>query len=109
MKVTEIRCKEDKYVFINEFNEWMVKYEKFVLTLPSTHKVFGDLQRTMSLIIHALPDMFHYLDDPAIAPTTNRIEGYFSRLKITYRQHRGLSKDNRQNYFNWYIYFKNHY
>jgi hypothetical protein len=107
LTVTEIKSERDKILFIAEFEKWEKRYGESVLHLPSDHKVFGDLQRTRSLIIHAMPDMFHYLNDNNIPATTNRVEGYFSRLKIVYRQHRGLSKNHRQNFFNWYIYFKN--
>lgn len=105
--VTNIKDRKQKQAFINDFNNWEKRYGKFVLSLPSSDKVYGDLQRTRSLIIHAMPDMFHCLEDSKIAPTTNKIEGGFSRLKGLYRQHRGLSKKRREKYFQWYIYLKN--
>jgi len=107
LAVTNIRDHKQKQTFINDFNNWEKRYGKFVLSLPSSDKVFSDLQRTRSLIIHALPDMFHYLEDSNIASTTNKAEGYFSRLKEIYRRHRGMSKDKRSIYFQWHIYFKN--
>jgi hypothetical protein len=51
--------------------------------------------KTRSLILHALTNMFHYLDEHCIAATTNKPEGYFSMLKEIYRKHRGLSKKHR--------------
>ena len=107
LTVTNIKNHKQKRIFINNFNNWEKKYGKFILSLPSSDKVYSDLQRTRSLIIHALPNMFHYLEDSNIAPTTNKIEGYFSRLKDIYRRHRGMSKSKRAIYFQWYIYFKN--
>ena len=107
LTVTNIRNHKQKETFINDFNKWEKRYGKFVLSLPSSDKVYSDLQRTRSLIIHALPNMFHYLEDSNIAPTTNKMEGYFSRLKDIYRRHRGMSKNKRAIYFQWYIYFKN--
>ena len=107
LTVTNIKNYKQKQIFINDFNNWEKRYGEFVLSLPSSDKVYSDLQRTRSLIIHALPNMFHYLEDSNIAPTTNKIEGYFSRLKEIYRRHRGMSKDKRTIYFQWYIYFKN--
>ena len=107
LTVTNIKNHRQKQIFINDFNNWEKRYSKFVLSLPSSDKVYSDLQRTRSLIIHALPDMFHYLEDFNIAPTTNKVEGYFSRLKEIYRRHRGMSKNKRAIYFQWYIYFKN--
>lgn len=107
LTITGVKTERDKQQLLLAFEVWERKYGKFVCQLSHNHKVFSDLQRTRSLMLHALPDMFHYLTDIKIAATTNRMEGYFSRLKMIYRQHRGLSKSNRQNYFNWYIYFKN--
>ncbi len=105
--IADIRNDQGKQVFISDFIDWEKRYSSFVRELPSRDKVYGDLQRARSLIVHALPDMFHYLDDRNIAATTNRLEGYFSLLKELYRRHRGLSKKHRQNYFAWYIYLKN--
>jgi len=70
-----------------------------------TERVFNDIKRARSMLRYALPDMFHYLDDAHISTTTNGLEGYFSRLKSHYRQHRGLSPRKRPNYFAWYFHF----
>ena len=107
LTITNIKNYKQKKIFINNFNNWEKRYGKFVLSLTSTDKVYSDLQRTRSLIIHALPDMFYYLENFNIASTTNKVEGYFSRLKEIYRRHRGMSKNKRSIYFQWYIYFKN--
>ena len=109
LTLTNVKDERGKKVFTKDFLCWEKRYGSFVLSLPSRDKVYGDLQRTRSLILHALPNMFHYLDDQCIAATTNKLEGYFSRLKEIYRKHRGLSKKHRQNYFAWYINFKNGY
>jgi len=108
LTVTSISNYQEKQKFILDFKNWENRFGKMVSRLDSKHKIFSDLQRTRSLVIHALPDMFHYLDDPNIAKSTNKLEGYFSRLKQLYRLHSGLSKEKRNNYFSWYIYFKNH-
>ena len=107
LTITDVKDERGRKAFIKDFLRWEKRYGRFVLSLPSRDKVYGDLQRTRSLILHALPNMFHHLDDQCIAATTNKLEGYFSRLKEIYRKHRGLSKKHRQNYFAWYIYFKN--
>jgi hypothetical protein len=107
LTITEVKDRGRRDLFIKDFEEWEKLYGQSVDALPSSHKVYGDLQRTRSLLLHALPNMFHYLDDKRIAATTNKLEGYFSRLKEIYRKHRGLSKKHRQSYFAWYINFKN--
>lgn len=105
--VTNIQTNKDKETFIKMFEEWNRQFGQFVQGLSTKDKVYSDLQATRRLVINALPDMFHYLKDRRIAPTTNKIEGYFSNLKELYRGHHGLFKRNRQNYLNWYIYFNN--
>ena len=70
-----------------------------------TERIFSGIKRTRSMLLHVLPDLFHYLDDAHISTTTNGLEGYFSRLKSHYRQHRGLSPRKRPNYFAWYFHF----
>ena len=107
LTITHVKDERGKEIFIREFYQWEKRYSQSVLALPSKDKVYSDLQRTRSLVLHALPDMFHCLNDQCIASTTNKLEGYFSRLKEIYRKHRGLSKKHRQNYFAWYINLKN--
>jgi hypothetical protein len=109
LTLTSVKDEGEKQAFLKVVRRWEKQYGRFVLSLPSKDKVYGDLQRTRSLILHALPDMFHYLEDPCIASTTNKLEGYFPRLKEIYRKHRGLSKRHRQSYFAWYVNLKNGY
>jgi len=56
------------------------------------------------MLLKALPYMFGYLDHPNIPTTTNRLEGFFSRLKQHYRQHRGLRSTTLPRYFAWYFF-----
>ncbi len=69
-----------------------------------THKM---VRRSFVTIRRALPDMFHYLDNPRIPKTTNGLESYFGHLKQNISIHRGLSKTHFKNYLKWYLYFKN--
>ena len=87
-------------------NRWEQKYGKIIVARPEKGKVFSDIKRARSMLLKALPDMFHYLDDPKIPHSTNSLEGYFGRLKEHYRQHRGLARQKRSNYFNWYFHLK---
>ena len=86
--------------------EWEKEYGQFISTSSNKGKVFSDIKRARSMLIKALPNMFNYLEDPNIARTTNGLEGYYSRLKSHYRQHRGLSKEKRASYFAWYFHFR---
>jgi transposase-like protein len=74
--------------------------------LPGTRRwwyTHRSLRRVRALIVHAIPNLFHYLDDPSIPKTSNGLEGRFGSLKNHYRQHRGLSKERREAYLAWYL------
>jgi len=105
--IFEINDYGQRNQFLRILADWEKCYGHLVRSLPAKNKVFGDLQRARSLLLNACPDMFHYLDDPKIAPTTNLIEGYFSTIKGRYKQHHGLTKSNRPKYLSWYVYLKN--
>lgn len=92
--------------FLNSVQKWEEKYGTKLHQLPEKGWVLSDLKRARSMLLRALPDMFHYLNDPQIPTSTNGLEGYFSRLKHNYRQHRGLSPSKRNLYFKWYFSLK---
>ena len=102
-----IRSRSERDVFIERFNEWLEKHLAAVRRLPSANIAYKDLKKAMTLIYNALPDMFHFLEEPLIPSTTNLIEGYYSRLKADYRRHRGLSEKHKIHYLKWYAYLKN--
>jgi transposase-like protein len=103
----KIKDIEKKNLFLGSYAAWIETYKKLVSSLPSTTVAYKDLKRTMALITNAIPDMFHYLDDPNIHSTTNCLESFFSRLKADFRRHRGLSEIHKKSYLRWYCYFKN--
>lgn len=69
-----------------------------------THKL---LRRSYFTIKRALPNMFHYLNNPRIPSTTNGIEGFFSHLKNHLDLHRGLTLEHRVDFIKWYVYLSN--
>lgn len=105
--ITTIKDNERKNIFLSHYSVWIETYKNFVRQLPRTTVAYKDLKKTMALISNALPDMFHYLDDPKIHATTNCLESFFSRLKADFRRHRGLSETHKQSYLQWYCFFKN--
>lgn len=105
--VCEIRTVKERDRFIDSYKSWLTQYKNFVMSLPKDAIASKDLKRTIVLINNALPDMFHYLFDPNIPHTTNTLESFHSRLKADYRRHRGLTKQHKLSYLNWYCYFKN--
>jgi hypothetical protein len=105
LKVLHIHTIEERDSFLELFVQWEYRYGQHLKMQPEKGKVFSDIKRARSMLLKALPDMFHYLDDPNISFTTNGLEGYFSRLKGHYRQHRGLGKNKLENYFGWCFYY----
>jgi len=103
LKVTHIRTKEERDLFLKDIVWWEEKYGQTIATQPNRGWVFTDIKRARSMLLKALPNMFYYLDNPDIPVTTNKLESYFSRLKSHYRHHRGLTKAKLNKYFNWYF------
>jgi hypothetical protein len=106
-RLSAIKTSQDRDEFVQLYANWIHKYKAFVLSLPRNIIAYKDLCRTMALIDHALPDMFHYLDNIRVHSTTNALEGFHSRLKTDYQRHRGLTKTHRTQYIDWYCYFEN--
>jgi len=103
LQVGRISTFDHRDRFLEGVAEWESRYGIRIAASPETGWVFSDLKRARSMLLVALPNMFHYLEDPKIPHTTNSVEGYFSRLKQKYRQHRGLIKSHRSAYFKWYF------
>ena len=102
-QIMAIHTVADREQFVAQVQSWEQRYGARLAGAAETGWVFSDLKRARSLFLAALPDMFHYLDDPAIPKSTNALEGYFARLKHKYRQHRGLAPAHRSAYFRWYV------
>jgi hypothetical protein len=105
LQVTTIKSHAECERFLDAVRDWEGKYGSQIRCRPENGQVFSDIKRARSMLLRALPDMFHYLDDPQIPISTNGLESYFSRLKSHYRQHRGLSKQKLNNYFQWYFHY----
>lgn len=103
LKVMSIHTQKDRDQFIAELQNWERRHGTLIDRSPERGWVFSDLKRARSMLLSALPDMFHYLDDSSIPKSTNALEGYFARLKQRYRQHRGLARAHRDAYFRWFL------
>ena len=105
LRVSWIRTQKDKRKFIEQVKQWERRFGS-IGQRPESGWVLSDLKRARSMLLAALPDMFHYLNDKKIAHSTNALEGYFARLKQRYRQHRGLSVVRREAYFRWFLHLR---
>ncbi len=104
LKVCCIRTKEERDQFLELVRKWEERYGQYIQAHPEGGRVFSDIRRARSMLLKAIPDMFHYLENEGIPNSTNSLEGYYSRLKAHYRQHRGLSQEKLNNYFSWYFF-----
>jgi hypothetical protein len=103
----------DKWGYwIVDMVKWYQRHECFVNAKtfkPDTKRYWFTHRNVRKAFIHikrALPDMFHYLDNPNIPKTTNGLESFFGHLKQNISLHRGLSKTHYKNYVKWYLFFK---
>ena len=108
LRVMTLDTKEERDRFLCDVRAWEERYGARLASMPECGWVMSDLKRARSMLLKALPNMFHYLDDPTIPKSTNAIEGYFSRMKGLYRQHRGLSDAHRSAYFHWHFLLSQH-
>lgn len=113
LMLMRIKTDNDRLFWTNELGLWYERHREYLQQKTVnertgrywyTHKL---LRRSYSTIKRALPNMFHYLKNPAIPSTTNGIEGFFSHLKNHLDLHRGLTVKHRIDFIKWYIYLSN--
>lgn len=109
----KIRTDNDRIHWTRTFTDWHERHKDYLnekAFSPDTgrywyrHKM---LRRSYLSIKRALPNMFHYLANPAIPSTTNGIEGFFGHLKNHLDIHRGLTLRHRIDFIKWYVYLSN--
>lgn len=113
LMLLRIKTHNDRIYWTAQFEQWYHKHKNYLQETTYseqtgrywfTHKL---LRRSYFTIKRALPNMFHYLSNPKIPPTTNGIEGFFSHLKNHLDLHRGLNSEHRTNFIKWYVYLSN--
>ena len=113
LMIHRITTHNDRLYWIQCLLAWEIKFNDFLKVKsykPETKRYWFKhrlIRRSYFTMKRALPNMFHYLDNPEIPKTTNGIESYFGHLKNHLDLHRGLTKSNRINFIKWYIYFRN--
>ena len=112
-KITTIKTQDQCGLWLLSFKAWCDQWETYVNQktyntetgrFSYTHK---NIHASYSLILKAIPNMFHYVDDPEIPYTTNRLENYFGHLKDKLILHRGLRMISKRNFIKWYLHFLN--
>lgn len=113
LQVLNIKSNNDRLYWIRQLTLWHERHKAYLHEKTYnqttgrywyTHKL---LRRSFLTIKRALPNMFHYLNNPKIPSTTNGIEGFFSHLKNHLDLHRGLTIQHRINFIKWYVYLSN--
>jgi len=113
LMLLKIKTNNDKIYWMKNVEEWYQKHKNYLMEKTYnqkterywyTHKL---VRRSYYTIKRALPNMFHYLNNPKIPATTNGIEGFFSHLKNHLDLHRGLTLKHRIDFIKWYMYFSN--
>lgn len=112
-RVTGIKSYEESNQWLLDMKQWVDQHHNFACEQshnPDSGRQWfkhKNLHAAYQLILNAIPNMFCYLDDPAIPNTTNRLESYFSHLKEKLTLHRGLRLKSKKNFIKWYLHFKN--
>ena len=104
LQICTVKTSTEARRFIADVNAWERHFGQAIDQSTDRGWVFSDLMRARSMVLKALPDLFHYVSNSHIPSSTNMLESYFSRLKEHYRHHRGLAVHHRDAYFKWYFY-----
>ncbi len=111
--ISKIKFHNDRMEWQKLFAEWSEIYQEYLNEKSfkaDTHREWYTHKMVRKAYIHikkAMPDMFHFLDNPNIPKTTNALESFFGHLKENISLHRGMTKRHSQNYVKWYLYFRN--
>ena len=108
-----IKTDNDRIHWTRELAQWHRRHKAYLQEKTINEKTgrywykHKLLRRSYLTINRALPNMFHYLENPSIPNTTNGIEGFFSHLKNHLDLHRGLTIKHRIDFIKWYVYLSN--
>ncbi len=104
---------------VSEQNMWILAFEywykkhKAVIEEKVYRKQSGrwwykhrNLRRSAIAIKNAIPDLFQFIQTPAIPKSTNGIDSYFGHLKTNLKIHRGLSASNKKSFILWFLHMK---
>lgn len=98
-----IQTHDEAYDLVTKWNRWDERYGRKLDRENEHGPIQSDVKRARSMLEHALPFLFLFLEDRCVPSTTNMAEGCISRLKLCLREHRGLQKTNRQDLVYWFL------
>ncbi len=110
--IHRIETQEQRTLWLWGFYLWDKEHKAFLseyVINPLTGRKWYKHRRVRSvrfLIIQALPNMFHYLNNPLIPKSTNSIEAFFKHLKLHLQVHGGLTLKHRKEFIKWYLFFR---
>lgn len=108
-RLNTVKNHNHHYLWQKDFYHWCHQHHSFLKEKSYSFEkkywwyTHRSLRRVRRLIINALPNMWHFLDDSRVSKDTNGLEGRWGSLKTHYRQHRGLSAKKRAAYLAWYL------
>jgi transposase-like protein len=103
-RLSTVKTSSQANRFIQAVHAWEQRFGAAIDHSTDRGWVFSDLVRARSMLLKALPDLFHFVSNHHIPSSTNALEGYFSHLKKHYRYHCGLAVHHRDAYFKWFFY-----
>lgn len=99
----------NKYAFIQEFDTWKTKWHVF-LKEKTTNELTGRtiythqrLRSAMTSLSTYLPFLFTYEEVEGMPNTNNLIEGTFTNMKKSLRNHPGMCENNRKRLMNGFF------
>jgi hypothetical protein len=104
LRICDVKTLTQVQGFMAEVKAWEHRFGPPMDQSTDRGWVYSDLLKARSMLVKALPDLFHFVSNSHIPSSTNMLESYFSRLKEHYRHHRGLAIHHRDAYFKWYFY-----
>lgn len=94
-----IQSKQELSYWLLELADWSARHHEFVhekTVNPITGKYWYKhklLRRSFSVILSALPNLFHYLENPKIPKSTNGFESFLGQSLLYIRTHFSFEKD----------------
>lgn len=112
-RLTSVKTPEQCSFWLLSLHNWYQHHQQTLME-ESVNDISGEywktherLYRAYTHLHEAIPNLFWYINDPAIPSTSNRLESFFKHLKGKLLLHAGLRLEAKRNFIKWYLHFKN--